>query len=971
MDWHAVTDAFDKARSLPHGERSGFLRQYFAGDEELQREAESLLQSYQESGDFMEEPAVAQSDGELLDSLPGALIGTRLGVFQITRLIGEGGMGEVYEGERADGEFRQRVAIKIVREDWLDRRRHDRLRAERQILSDLSHPHIARLFDGGATDTGAPYLVMELIDGEPIDRYCDSRRLDIAQRLELFGKVCEAVEHANRQNVIHCDIKPGNLLVTPDGTPKLLDFGISRLLSAGPQTTQNCLATPEYASPEQREGRPITPATDVYALGVVLRKLAGAEPLLSAVIARATHPLPLKRYPSAAALGDAARRSATSRWSRRGVIAGLTGAGAMLGAGGLTWRYFRRSVLSGSEALAVMRIENRTGDKDLDWADRGIADLLASNFAQAGGFEVISTTQSRELLERLGNNQRQAAEAAHAAYYVNGDLLRLGRGLRLNLRVEQTSTGRILFAEKFDGDSPQAIISLADQGSSAILAELRASTYAAPSSARALSSNPDALRLYEQGCAYDENSGPVEAQESFLRAIQIDPKFAMAYFRLGLGEKHNHPLALSYLDRANELAKQLALPPRERQLMDGYRLWEVGRMTESIAVLCETARQNPRDAEVRTMLTGSYYYQDPLTGLKFGEEALAIDPGSRTALRETAFVAASIGRFSQAMTFANRYLATQKPGDSGGYIGFGDVFSLFGRFDEALAAYQKVHGDLRLASFRIAVTLVHKGDFDRAESGLKEMIGRHIGGIAMGKCLGYLADVQVGRGSLDAAHTWLEQGVHAYIDYPWFGGTLLLNAAQLYLEQQRPEAVLELAALFSGHPWSPGVRAVALLATGKTADAESSLAEIHTSVGAFLGDFMGARYEELYRILGAFYRGEHEKVAVMASLAPPRLWNFFALAAGRSNLALGKLEAAERHLNFARRAQLSFSTVGLGSAHNFLTFLLSEFYLGQLAARRGQKEEVRRKCEFFLKHFSHSTARLPQIAEARATLQTL
>ena len=213
-------------------------------------------------------------------------MGRRLGPYELGDAIGAGGMGEVYRAARADAEYQQQVAVKLVRSGLDTAFISARLRAERQILATLEHPNIARLLDGGTTADGVPYLVMELVDGVPIDRYCEDHQLDIPTRLRLFIQVCSAVQYAHRRMIIHRDIKPRNILVTHDGVPKLLDFGVAKILDPGAITdgseaTLNAqrLLTPGYASPEQLQGELITSASDVYSLGVVLYELlAGIRP---------------------------------------------------------------------------------------------------------------------------------------------------------------------------------------------------------------------------------------------------------------------------------------------------------------------------------------------------------------------------------------------------------------------------------------------------------------------------------------------------------------------------------------------------------------------------------------------------------------------------------------------------------------------------------------------------------------------
>ena len=217
--------------------------------------------------------------------------GTRIGPYRLLHTLGVGGMGEVFLAERADAEFEQKVAIKVVSGGNFSRSVQSRLKIERQILAQLDHPNIAHLLDGGSLPEGTAYLVMEYIDGLPIDAYCDANRLDIAARLKLFQTVCAAVHYAHQNLIVHRDLKPSNILVTAAGVPKLLDFGIAKLLDER-QSVQHTLAmthaglrvlTPDHASPEQVRGQPVTTSSDVYVLGVLLYKLlAGASPFVIA-----------------------------------------------------------------------------------------------------------------------------------------------------------------------------------------------------------------------------------------------------------------------------------------------------------------------------------------------------------------------------------------------------------------------------------------------------------------------------------------------------------------------------------------------------------------------------------------------------------------------------------------------------------------------------------------------------------------
>lgn len=268
--WQQVRGVFDQVAALPSAERPAYLDQACSADPDLRREVESLLLSHHEAGtEFLNTPAIN------LSRPAPTRVGRRIGAYNIVEEIGRGGMGEVYRAGRADGQYEKEVAIKLVRGGYNTASVLERFRHERQILASLDHPNIARLLDGGTTDEGLPYLVMELIEGTPIDQYCDTLKLGVNERLRLFVQVCSAVQYAHQRLVIHRDIKPGNILVTKEGVPKLLDFGIAKILdpAASAATTVAGPLTPEYASPEQIRGEPITTATDVYSLGVVLYQL--------------------------------------------------------------------------------------------------------------------------------------------------------------------------------------------------------------------------------------------------------------------------------------------------------------------------------------------------------------------------------------------------------------------------------------------------------------------------------------------------------------------------------------------------------------------------------------------------------------------------------------------------------------------------------------------------------------------------
>ncbi|MEM7355915.1 MAG: serine/threonine-protein kinase, partial [Acidobacteriota bacterium] len=305
--WQSIFVLFERALDVEASQRSRLLDEACGGDTELRRGVEGMLEAHDQASLFFDRSEPAQrselrrrgesladqaaaagretpfmpqrvaelpgESGEAASDLPFQTVGP----YRVLRQIGQGGMSTVYLAVRDDDAYRRRVVVKVVRRDMQSRAMLSRLRAERQILASLEHPNIARLYDGGSTAQGIPYFIMEHVEGIPIDRYCTQHQLSVEERLALFCKVCVAVQYAHQNLVVHRDIKPSNILVTADGEPKLLDFGIAKLLNPGmagsdiePTAAWQRLMTPSFASPEQIRGELVTTVSDVYSLGVLL-----------------------------------------------------------------------------------------------------------------------------------------------------------------------------------------------------------------------------------------------------------------------------------------------------------------------------------------------------------------------------------------------------------------------------------------------------------------------------------------------------------------------------------------------------------------------------------------------------------------------------------------------------------------------------------------------------------------------------
>ncbi len=353
--WRRVETLFHRALALDAALRATWLANECGDDAELRDQVERLL-----ADDARPHELVDRLDGGALRPREDPLVGREIGSYRLTSRIAVGGMGVVYRAERTDGAFQREVAVKLIRIELASESLVRRFEFERRTLAALHHPHIAQLHDGGTTADGRPYLVMELVRGVPIDRYCEERQLSIDARLRLFVQVCRAVHFAHQNLVVHRDLKPGNILVDEHGVPKLLDFGIARLLDesgavplTGATLTGAALLTPDYASPEQLTQGPVTTSMDVYSLGVVLYELlTGRRPFQS----DGRKPLDWQR---AVLERPPTRPSSTSLWSNTLPAAGPVGEpqpAELAAARGCTPRSLRRRLRGDLDRIVLMAL---------------------------------------------------------------------------------------------------------------------------------------------------------------------------------------------------------------------------------------------------------------------------------------------------------------------------------------------------------------------------------------------------------------------------------------------------------------------------------------------------------------------------------------------------------------------------------------------------------------------------------------
>ena len=977
--WRRVKVVFEEARQLSAPAIDEYLHRLCASDPEVAEELRTLLSSYRESELFLTTGSLGETVSADLADAGFTLVGRRLGAYQVGPLIGVGGMGEVYCGERADGEFVQRVAIKVIRGAG-DPATISRFRAERQILAGLTHPNIARLYDGGTTEAGEPYFVMEHIEGQPVGDYCKTNSLDDGRRLCLFQAVCRAVHYAHEHGILHGDIKPANVMVGEDGAPRLVDFGVARLIGGGDDDGELRAWTPSYASPEQKRNEPLTRASDVYSLGVVLFELltgarfgeAAGRRLprgLAGIIAKATDFDPSQRYASAAALSaalDAAQERMRSL-PRMAAVAGAVFMAVVLAV--FVWR--ERGIAHENRSIAVIAIENLSQDPSLDWMDRGIAELLTTGLAQTDNLSVVSTERVRSLIGRhravnakLGPAQaRDVAVAVRADVFISGTLLRAGPRLRLDVSVQDTASGKLLFIHRVEGDDVRSVFRMADE----TVAQLRGHFGWLANKRERLTSNVEALRAYSEGLRLGQRMRRGQALVSLRRAVALDPGLAMAHYWIARYAPWDPKLCREESRQAMNIAEALALPRRQQLRIKMQVLKCAGQVHDAKEIARTLTTENPQDAELWLNLAElSFNDGEMVQSVAAIERSLSLDPGFPEALLHDAYLRAYLGDLNRALDSAGRYQATLEPGDHNGLDLFGDVHAMFGRLDDAIGFYRKENNP-----GKIGRAALHQGRYDVAESELHRQIERMPPGSPWrGFNYQFLGDVEVARGRLDRAGAYFEEAVRAHGGQLWFGADAVFKGAQIYLEQGDPRGALAFSGRLS-NPWSAGVRATADLLLGKSAEAEVEFAMLKTSVSVVLGDVVADQADKLSRGIAAYYgRRPAQAVALLSDL--PFSWRIqAALALGRAYLEQGDLLKAERELEFVLKSHSVWGLAGWEERQSMLTLLLANCYMGELCERQGRNQEAAAHYRKFYSHFENSPARLPQIAAARLALRRI
>ena len=630
--WQRLQDVFHLAVDRPPADRRAFLEE-LGCDEELAREALELIDAH---GSI--------SDVHTTKDEPSPVTGRRIGPYVLTRELGHGGMATVYLAIRDDAEFKKEVAIKLVKRGVDSEFVVNRFRTERQILASLNHPNISHLLDGGTTDDGVVYLVMEVVDGQPIDAHCASSDVDLDGRLELFLTVCDAVQYANEGGVIHRDLKPGNILVTPTGQVKLLDFGIAKITTptfedtVARTATGTLMMTPQYASPEQIRGEQVSPATDIYSLGVLLYELLtetlpypiqNSSPHEVARIITESDPIP----PSAQPLDLTVRRRLRGDLDSIILTALRKEPSRRYGAVADLAEDVRRHLRGVPVKARPDTLPYRAGK----FLRRNRKLAIAATLVFAIAISVaLTTTVTRPPARSVVYTPKPAAHEA----YLRGSLL-------LSQRTPDALRKAIASFQEATRVDPNYVAAWIGYGEAVEVACFygavppREYRRARDAALHALALDPAAAEPHVTLAVALENNWEWSAAErEFRRAIELDPKYAPAHhkYALLLGTQRRMDEATAEIRKAEDLNPT---SPVLNTLEGVIRIYS-GRYDDAIELGSSYSQQNPN-------WYGTYYYLSDAFTMKgrFGEAVAAAQKAQQLAPGEhlsAAYLATALAR---------------------------------------------------------------------------------------------------------------------------------------------------------------------------------------------------------------------------------------------------------------------------------------------------------------------------------------
>ncbi len=795
-----IETIFHTVTVLAAYERKEYLDKVCAESPELRKEIEDLLVQ------FDIENTTAEKE---LDSMRGRIIGA----YRLIREIGRGGMGAVYLAERADGIFKTKAAVKLIKRGMDTDSILRRFRNERQILAALNHPNIARLLDGGTTDDGLPYFVMEYIDGKPLFEYCDEHHLDIKARLGIFRQVCDAVQETHNIKVVHRDLKPSNILVKKDDLPKLLDFGIAKLLdpelaSATVEVTmtQWRMMTPQYASPEQVHGGAISYTSDIYSLGVLLYELVtGAKPYrfsnsapheisrviceqeplvpsevkskkakgktfepeyqigqdLDKIILKALRKNPSERYQTARELGEDIDRFLENRPVNAQFF---TSVANLQTADNKNEKKHSIAILP-FKLLNLGQKEDTGGD---EYLSLGLADALVTRLS---GMQRLLVRPTSSVI-RFGENADAfaAGNELGVEFIVEGNIRRVGERIRVTTQLLDVKGNSTRWADKFDENFTD-VLELEDTISERVVKSLLPQLTGEEKKRldKRGTNSPEAYEAYLRGRFFWNQFVPEafpKAIESFQKAVELDPNYALAY--VGIADFYNWACIYGLFPTVVSIPKVYEAATRALEIDDslGEAYAALGLYYSSISEHETSDKYYRRAIELNPNyglahewmgagLTGRGLFDEGIKAVKIAEQ---LDPFSMRAKTLTAWTAYQAHNYDFALAKA-REIIELDPNFPQGYLQLGNVLQQLGRFEEALEMARKAVEMMRnspLPIYNLCFALVGVGQLDEA----REIVA-NLDKTARENFVGnyFLAMSHLAIGETDAAFDYLERAI--------------------------------------------------------------------------------------------------------------------------------------------------------------------------------------------------------------------
>ncbi|MGA7625658.1 MAG: protein kinase [Candidatus Acidiferrales bacterium] len=676
-----------------------------------------------------------------------------------------------------------------------------------------------------------------------------------------------------------------------------------------------------------------------------------------------------------------------AKYGNKIFVAGVAFAVLLIAA--LVWRFtaiFHRSPgPAPRKAIAVIEIENLSHDPSLAWLSNGVDDLLTTDLAQTKNLDVISTERIRGLIagktktgEGLPPEQaQQIAKDAGADMFVSGGFLQAGQGFRLDLRVEDTATGKVLFADKLEGENPQAVFSMVDKATAHIASELAPAGGPVEVNAGVLTSNLEALHSYEQGLSYVDRFLFDQAITSFHAATQLDPQFAMAYYHLAnaLIFDASPREQQQTIDHAAQLAQRLALPEQQKLVIQASQFALHGRLEDAAQLLDTVVRQFPKEIEPRLRLGIALQVlaRYPESSAVF-EQVVRLDPNQARGYNFLAYSYAPLDQ-AKALAAVDKYAALLPPNDPNPIDTRGDIYMMSGQFDAAIAEYKKnlsksayqfdttaylktALAYLVEAKFPLAET-VARGQYEKLKGVERAMFASALGGIA------------IAQGGFDHASSYYLEAAKL------FGGTRpdmarsqLWRVAEAFFEEGKPQAALTWTSQQRGFGANE-IRGVAYLVVKNQPAAEKELAAAQSAGTDAFGDFIAQKNIVVDRMLAASYSGHWQEVIFDFDQLPGDYRELYSFQLGRAYAESGMPAQAEQQLQIARRQGLERSNDLVLSNLDFLSYTMSGYYLAKVYEQEGKKTEAINLYQEFLGHFENSGAQLPQIPEAQAALKRL